>query len=241
MRIIVQLLLAIVHAISFLQISPVPDEWIKKSVVVFDLDNTLYRTRTNFKDLTLDYIQERTRVDRSSALKLLKRYRTDYDALVVRGLIDEYGINPADFESYIDSRSNLVQVIKPDTRLQKLVKSIKGPRYVLTNSGRTHASTALKALGLYDDFHGLVYVDYAKQTFYGKPDKRIYEDAMGYFGVDEPSRIFFVDDTHRYAQAAKELGWNAIHYYPESRTCHDPNVPCIKSLYDLPRIAPDVF
>lgn len=128
-----------ISAISFYNLRPEP--WIVgegQAVLAFDLDHTLYPrtgTNSNYRKSVLKYIQQHAGVGPEEANEIFFNFRNDYDALVVRGLINTLSINGQDFEDYIDSHSNLHKTLHPDPKLRSLLAQVKVPRIVFTNSG----------------------------------------------------------------------------------------------------------
>jgi len=61
-----------------------------------------------------------------------------------------------------------------------------------------------------------------------KPDKRIYLDALNKLELS-PHECVYIDDIKEYADAANDVGMNAIHY-----TSHDDMVEALRNLNCLP-------
>ena len=109
-----------------------------RSVILFDLDHTLYRragTNANYASSIIEYIQEYKGLSKQEAQDIFHKFRNDYDAVVVKGLVRELGINPKHFEQFVNSRSNLKHTLKPDIEDIELLKSIRVPKFVFTNAG----------------------------------------------------------------------------------------------------------
>lgn len=215
-------------------------------VIIFDLDNTLYSrslVRTDFHDLTIKYMRSRLKLPHHQAKLDLHRLKEDYDALVVRGLVEQFGIDGRDFERYIDERTRLPETLKPDGELRYLLSSIRAPKYILTNSGLNHALSVLAGLNIQDQFDGIFYVDYALPEFHAKPDPQVYRRVQEALQVQQPQRIFFVDDIRRYVEPARSHGWNAIHLDPRLPydACLVAGVPTVRTLDAIQVFANDVF
>jgi pyrimidine and pyridine-specific 5'-nucleotidase len=228
------------------------------SVILFDLDHTLYRrghTNGNYASSIIDYIQEYKGLSKREAQEIFWKFRKDYDAVVVKGLVRELGIDPKHFENYIDSRSNLKDILRPDVDQIRLFKSIRIPKLVFTNAGMyiiqnyesisnfcsNHTMNVLRLLNLQDVFDGILFVDYAIDNFAAKPDRQSYLEAMSLIGQLRPNKIFFVDDTISYVMGATKMGWHAIHYdeYGQRHTDNAviPKISCLEDLRDhLPMI-----
>ncbi|MDF3145543.1 MULTISPECIES: HAD family phosphatase [unclassified Streptomyces] len=81
---------------------------------------------------------------------------------------------------------------------------------VLLSNAPAHLSTVLDATDwrreLIDD------ALYSARLGLCKPDPAAYEHALAATGVDDPSRVLFVDDREDNCQAAAELGLRTLHY-----------------------------
>ncbi|WP_369174319.1 HAD family hydrolase [Streptomyces sp. R28] len=81
---------------------------------------------------------------------------------------------------------------------------------VLLSNAPAHLSTVLDATDwrreLIDD------ALYSARLGLCKPDPAAYEQALAATGVDDPSRVLFVDDREDNCQAAAELGLRTLHY-----------------------------
>lgn len=235
-------------ALRLHQIQPVPGELQNGQAMLFDLDNTLYtlghlrRSKQLLKKkLGKQYLIEKTDFSERATSRLLTDYRVRYNKMAVLGIVKELGLDGAEFEEYVDTRADLEFVIGADPELGKFLPTVLAPRYVMTNSGLKHALTVLEALGVTNQLHGILYVDYRAPKIYTKPDPQVYREAQKLLGIDDPKKINFVDDTLVYVEGAKDEGWNAVLLDPKNETCAVQELPCIKSLYDLPAVFPHLF
>lgn len=238
--------LSSVAAFSLHEIRPLSAADRTKPALLFDLDNTLYATaaaKSNFRPLTIKYIQSVSALNEAEAKKLFMEYRREYDAVVVRGLIEKLGVTGADFEKYIDDNSNLAETLAADPKLQRLLDDAQARRYVLTNSGLNHATQVLKRLGIYNSFHGILYIDYSLPRFAAKPAMQAYLDAMALIKEADPWKVAFVDDISPYVLGAHRVGWTAIHLdrtAPEGVQVRS-GIITIRRLEDLRDALPAIF
>ncbi|KUO04579.1 HAD family hydrolase [Streptomyces caeruleatus] len=86
----------------------------------------------------------------------------------------------------------------------------EGLPMVLLSNAPAHLSNVLNATDwrreLMDD------ALYSARLGLCKPDPAAYEHALAATGVDDPSRVLFVDDREDNCQAAAELGLRTLHY-----------------------------
>lgn len=238
-------IISFIQAAAFYEMQPRSTWDLRQPAMMFDLDNTLYRYSDydiNSRMMSIQYLRERRGMSAMEAQRLLTLYNQKYDGVVARGLAQELGLDPLDYERYLSARSNIPQIVRPDPRLAAMLGRMKARRYVLTNSGLDHALMALKALGVQDKFHGIVYVDYGRRLFTAKPDAQIYREAMRFAAVSRPSDAYFLDDRLSYARSARALGWNAYYLSPDGRSLNPSlNFPGMRSIYDLPNVIPGLF
>lgn len=238
-------LIAIVHAAAFYEIRPRATWDLRQPVMMFDLDNTLYSYSDydlNNRRLSVQYLHERRGMEALAAERLLNSYRLKYDGVAARGIAQDLGLDASDYERYVDARSNIPRMVRPDPRLNAMLGNMKARLYVLTNSGLEHALMVLKARGILHHFHGIIYIDYGKRLFTTKPDAQVYRDAMRFSMADRPSNVFFLDDNLPYARGAKDVGWNAYYLDAMGRSrVPNFNFPSMRSIYDLPRAIPALF
>lgn len=243
---LILILASTISASAYYQIRTLGPDELNRPVMMFDLDNTLYRrdsVELNSRALGIQFLQEKRGLASLEAERLMNLYRERYNGIPTLGLVKELGLDGAEYEKYIFERSNLDRQLRPDPRLDALLKSMQARLYVLTNAGLDHAMTALKSIGILDRFNGIIYVDYGKSLILPKPEPQIYLEAMKFVQVSDPAKIYFLDDQLTYARTAKALGWNAVVLDTDlkSRTCPDPSLPCIRSIYELPRAIPTLF
>lgn len=182
-------------------------------VIFFDLDNTLYSKETGIAEemgqrIRL-YFEQFLHLPREEAATLGQRYYLDY-GLAIRGLIQNFSIDPAHYDAFVDGGLQLEQTLGPDARLATLLAGIHARRWVFTNAGLPHARRVLRLLGVEEHFEGIIYCDYSEPNFPAKPDRLAYERAMRCAGAT-PDQCYFVDDSISNVRTATELGWHAVH------------------------------
>ncbi|MDE2229195.1 MAG: pyrimidine 5'-nucleotidase [Alphaproteobacteria bacterium] len=186
------------HARSFDRI----DTW------VFDLDNTLYpsscRLYVEVEQRMTRYIMDELRLDRDGAHALRRRYFQEHGT-TLRGLMNEYGIEPRHFLDYVHEID--VSAVKPAPALGRALAALPGRKLVFTNGTRRHAERVLDRLELAEHFaaiHDIVAVDYQP-----KPDAAGYRDLIETYAV-VPSRAAMVEDMARNLPPAAALGMTTV-------------------------------
>jgi len=193
---------------------------IEKSIIWFDIDNTLYPASSRIDQLMGQRIQGYFRslgLDHEEATRLHMKYYREY-GLAIRGLTRHHTIDPIDFDQKCDGSLPLEDILKPDAALRKLLQDIdrsKARVWALTNANINHASRVLRNLGVDDLFEGVVYCDYSIPNFACKPEHEFYDEAMIRAAVSNPAQCLFVDDSLKNVRAAKALGWGSSVYFRE--------------------------
>jgi pyrimidine and pyridine-specific 5'-nucleotidase len=203
-------------------------------VVFFDLDNTLYSKRTGIAEemghrIQL-YFQEFLHLPEAESAELGRKYYLDY-GLAIRGAIHNFGINAAEYDSFVDGGLQLEKVLHRDEALIELLKGLKARLWIFTNAGLAHALRVMRLLQIEMFFEGIVYCDYSEPNFPAKPDRLAYERAMRCADAS-PQNCYFVDDSVANVQTARDLGWTAVHL-DERRDETGDVVPQIANLRDL--------
>jgi 2-haloacid dehalogenase len=98
--------------------------------------------------------------------------------------------------------------IKGTVEIFRKLKSGGMPLYALSNWSHEAFPVAFNRYDFMKDFDGLVVSGYEKLL---KPDHAIYRVLMERYGVI-PSESVYIDDNKPNADAASELGFNAIHF-----------------------------
>ena len=141
---------------------------------IFDLDNTLYpheaRVWPQVDERITLYIMQLFGLDGLSARGLQKYFYHRYGT-TLRGLIEEYGINPYDFLDFAHDIDH--SEIALDESLGRAIERLPGRKLILTNGSRKHAENVARKIGILDHFEDVF--DIAASDFVPKPDRRAYE------------------------------------------------------------------
>lgn len=110
-------------------------------------------------------------------------------------------------------------VFKVDNRVVDLLPLLK-KNYILVLLSNTNVIHKKYGWGSYDF---LKYFDKQILSFEVgavKPEKKIYR-AVEEFTQQQPSKHFYIDDAKEYVRAAKELGWEGVHFVGYEKLLED--------------------
>lgn len=191
--------------------------------IIFDLDDTLYSSRTGIgqalKKNIDDFLVEKCGFPESKAsalrVELFKTYGSSLAGLRALG----YDIDADDYHSYVHGRLPY-ELIKPDAQLRSILRSINQRKIIFTNSDRIHAIKALDRLGIKDCFEQIICFEtmncnLSKATRPNeipvilKPSMEAMNIAIEAAQVD-PCRTLFLDDNVRNIAAGKAVGLRTV-------------------------------
>ncbi|KAM7280760.1 hypothetical protein ACFE04_007894 [Oxalis oulophora] len=184
--------------------------------LIFDLDDTLYPANTDFaqalKKNIDDFLIEKCGFgkDKASSLRveLFKSHGSTLAGLRALG----YDISADDYHSVVHGRLPY-ELIKPNTHLRSLLRSINQRKIIFTNSDRIHAKKALKRLGIEDCFDQIICFEtmnpnLSKSTrpdefpVLLKPSMDAFKLALRAADVDPRCTLFFDDNVQNIAAAS---------------------------------------
>jgi putative hydrolase of the HAD superfamily len=175
---------------------------------IFDLDNTLYpascRLYVEVEARMAKYIMEELRLDLDKAHALRRRYFQERGT-TLRGLMDEFGVEPGRFLDYVHEID--VSAVQPDPALGAALAGLPGRKLVFTNGTRCYAERVLKRLelgALFDAIHDIVAIGYRP-----KPDPAGYRDLVERYDI-APGRAAMVEDMARNLSPAAALGMTTV-------------------------------
>ena len=175
---------------------------------IFDLDNTLYpascRLYLEVEQRMTRYIMDELRLDQEGA-HALRRHYFNRHGTTLRGLMDEFGVEPKRFLDYVHEID--VSSVVADPVLDAALADLPGRKLVFTNATRLHAERVLERLGLaahFDAIHDIVAIDYRP-----KPDPSGYRALIERYGV-APKRAVMVEDMARNLPPAAALGMTTV-------------------------------
>jgi putative hydrolase of the HAD superfamily len=175
---------------------------------IFDLDNTLYPASTQLFDLIdqrmSDYVSRLLDCDPAEARRVQKDYFRDHGTTLA-GLMKHHDVDPHHFLD--DVHAIELDRVAPDERLAGALQRLPGRRFVFTNGNQAYADRVLAAIGIGDQFHGLV--DIHACDYLPKPDAHGYRLLVERFGID-PARAVLVEDMAKNLKPAKALGMTTV-------------------------------
>ena len=175
---------------------------------VFDLDNTLYPASTRLFDLIDErmsaYVQRLLGCDPVKAKRVQKGYFRDHGTTLA-GLMKHHDVDPHHFLN--DVHDIALDRVAPDLRLAEALRRLPGRRFVFTNGNDAYADRVLAAIGIDDQFHGLI--DIHACAYRPKPDPTGYQLLIDRFQID-PTRAVLVEDMAKNLKPAKAMGMTTV-------------------------------
>ena len=175
---------------------------------IFDLDNTLYpstcRLYLEVEQRMARYIMDELQLDLEGAHALRRRYFQEHGT-TLRGLMNEYGVEPRRFLDYVHEID--VSAVQPAPALNRALATLPGRKLVFTNGTHNHASRVLDRLELTHHFaaiHDIVAID-----FQPKPNAAGYQTLIETYAI-EPRRAAMIEDMARNLPPAAALGMTTI-------------------------------
>lgn len=169
---------------------------------LFDLDNTLYSSNTDFFD-QIDrrigaFMANLLGLDAVEARKVQKSYFSRFGT-TLKGVMDLHGVAPDDFLDYVHDVD--LSPLSRDEALIRALDGLQGRKYVFTNSPMDYARRVLEHLGL-DRFMDGIF-DVAASDYVPKPRQPAYDALVKTFDLDPPKTVFVEDMARNLIPAAK--------------------------------------
>jgi putative hydrolase of the HAD superfamily len=175
---------------------------------VFDLDNTLYpascRLFTEIEQRMAAFIMAELKLDHDAAHALRRHFYTRHGT-TLRGLMNEYGMEPTRFLDHVHEID--LSPVTADAALDAALEKLPGRKLVFTNSTVRHAERVLARLGLTRHFaaiHDIVACGYRP-----KPDPAVYAEFVRRHAID-PARAVMVEDMAKNLPPAAALGMTTV-------------------------------
>jgi putative hydrolase of the HAD superfamily len=193
------------------------------SVLLFDLDNTLYPFSlgvvARIDRRINEYLHRRVGIALDQVDELRRRFWAEHGT-TLRGLMIGHGV---DADDYLDFVHDIVldDLLRPDPDLGRLLERLPGRKIVFTNASRAHARRVLAALGLATSFeaiHSLEDLGYVP-----KPAPEAFQIVLDRSGANA-SDCSLIDDLRPNLAAAKRLGMRTV-WVDESATARERDDP----------------
>ena len=179
---------------------------------IFDLDNTLYPRHINLfvqvDQRIRAYVQRLLQVDAEEAHRIQKDYYRRYGT-TLRGLMEERGIQPDDFLSYVHDIDH--SPVEPDPVLAAAIAALPGRKFIFTNGSRAHAEKVAERLGFTDHFEDIF--DIVRSELLPKPARATYDRFITETGI-EPSHAAMFEDLSRNLEVPAVLGMRTVLVVP---------------------------
>jgi putative hydrolase of the HAD superfamily len=184
------------------------DHWI------FDLDNTLYSHEAKVwpqvdERITL-FLAELFGLDGMSSRALQKYYYQHYGT-TLKGLMQEHGIDPADFLDFAHQID--LTLLDPNPDLGAAIEALPGRKLILTNGSRGHAENVAGKLGILHHFEDIF--DIVQAGFTPKPERATYENFLAKHSVD-PGRAAMFEDIEKNLVVPSALGMKTVLIVPKT-------------------------
>jgi putative hydrolase of the HAD superfamily len=175
---------------------------------VFDLDNTLYpASATVYPEVEQRmnaFIAAELRIGLEEAKALRKRF-FEAHGTTLRGLMNDYGMNPKPFLDYVHELD--LSSLARDERLAGAIAALPGRKLIFTNATQRHAERVLAQLGLSAHFCGIH--DIEACAFVPKPDPSGYRVLLERHGID-PASSAMIEDIAKNLVPAAALGMTTV-------------------------------
>ena len=175
---------------------------------VFDLDNTLYPANSALwpqidERITL-FLTQLFGLDGLSARALQKYYYQRYGTTLA-GLMQEDGVDPADFLHFAHDIDRSSLMAAPD--LGAAIAALPGRKLIMTNGSALHAEETARQLGIDAHFEGIF--DIAAAGFSPKPDEMAYRRFFARHEV-VPARAAMFEDLTRNLAVPHSAGMTTV-------------------------------
>jgi len=181
---------------------------------VFDLDNTLYPSKTNlFAQIDVkmtSYVSELLSLPREEARKLQKELYLEYGT-TLSGLMARHHIDPDDFLRKVHDID--YSWLAPDPALGDAIRDLPGRKFIFTNGDRGHAERTARQLGILDRFDDIF--DIVAAELNPKPAQATYDRFVALHRVVGPDAAMF-EDLARNLVAPKALGMTTVLVVPRN-------------------------
>ncbi|MDD4557073.1 MAG: HAD-IA family hydrolase [Alphaproteobacteria bacterium] len=196
----------------------------EKKVIIWDLDNTLYRVTEEFGH-RLDETMAQVSIgelgldlDFETALQKVKesfaKYR-DGGEIFYR----DHGISIEDFYNAYHNNVPYEEII-PYDGLAELLEKLTTEQYIFTYSSHSLAEKILKKIGLYEIFKGKFYSVEDFGSFKKNENADIYFDLCKAIN-HKPEECIFVDDSYSNLEFAKETGMTTVRLFYNNNSSKD--------------------
>ncbi|MEM7425810.1 MAG: pyrimidine 5'-nucleotidase [Pseudomonadota bacterium] len=171
---------------------------------VFDLDNTLYPSRSRLFD-QIDvrmgaFISDFLQVDRVEARRIQKQFFFEHGT-TLRGLMLEHKVEPDDFLGFVHDIDH--SVLDANPALDGVLGRLPGRKVIFTSGTVAHAEAVMGFIGIGHHFEEIF--DIKSADYLPKPHRSTYDRFVEELGV-APRRAAMFEDIIRNLEAPHDLG-----------------------------------
>ncbi len=158
------------------------------------------------------YMTNKMGLSQDEAARLRSRY-LEAQGTTLKGLMRDFDIDPSDYLAYVH-QLDYPRLIQPDPELRKSLESLPQTKYIFTNASAAHAYHVLDALGLTDQFRGVI--DVVAMGYANKPDEIAYIRALELIGSPDPETCLMADDRLQNLLPAHAMGMTTVLVGPKT-------------------------
>ncbi len=177
--------------------------------ILFDLDDTLYPKEAGLMDAISErillFMTQHVGIPADDASIKKRQYYQKYGTSL-RGLIEEYHINPLDYLAFVHD-VNPRDFFGPSPPLDQMLQEVPLRKVIFSNADIPHCERVLNTLRVRPHFE--LIIDTAAVDYKCKPDPWAYKRTLQLLGVPGESCIM-VDDKPRNLIPARDLGMTTI-------------------------------
>ena len=211
----------------------------KRSVLFFDLDDTLYpNTNGLWEAIRLrmtDYLHDPLGFHPDEIQELRQSYFETYGT-TLRGLQIHHAVDTNEYLAYVHDLP-LEDYISPDPQLRNMLVSLPQKKWIFTNADADHAKRVIDVLGLENCFESII--DVRALDFLCKPEQQAYQRALDLAGEANPANCVLFDDSIRNLVPAYQAGFTTV--LVGSTDAHPQVNYSLSSLNDLPQVFPQLW
>ena len=180
----------------------------------FDLDNTLHNASDRvFGELNVAmtaYIERHLGVDTAEANRLRRLYWSRYGATLT-GLVRHHGVDAGHFLAETHALPGMERHLHGHAHDLAALRRLPGRKFLLTNGPEAYAWRVLHAVGLAQDFEGVIALE--QMRVFGqlrpKPDRRMFRHLLARLDL-RAGQCILVEDSLMHQKAARSLGLRTV-------------------------------
>lgn len=195
-----------------------------KNVIIWDLDNTLYRETPEFADLLDETMAKALIEDFNIPMTLTEckeRVKESYRIYRDGGELfyKEYHISQKELSDAYHFRKPVDKIV-PYEDLANKIALLDAEQYIFTASNRYASERILKRIGLFDMFKNRFFSVEDFGQFNKNKDAEIYLQYCRKIGKN-PEDCLFVDDSYSNLEYAKQAGLTTVRIYYQNNSAKD--------------------